>query len=57
MAIKNRKYPSKKLINHSNRGLQYYNPTYTLFAEPNELTLRMTEKYAPCKNAIAERVK
>lgn len=45
MALKNRKYPNQKLIHHSNRGLQYCNPTYTLFAESNGLTMSMTEKY------------
>ena len=56
MAIKNRKYPNKKLIHHSDRGLQYCNPTYTLFAEENNLIMSMTEKYDPYENAIAERI-
>ena len=56
MALKNRKYPCKKLIHHSDRGLQYCNPNYALFAEKNNLTLSMTEKYDPYENAIAERI-
>ena len=56
MAIKNRKYPNKKLIHHSDRGLQYCNPTYTQFAEENNLIMSMTEKYDPYENAIAERI-
>ena len=56
MALKNRKYPGKKLIHHSDRGIQYCNPTYTLFAESNGLTMSMTEKYDPYENAIAERI-
>ncbi|WP_291865228.1 IS3 family transposase [Maribacter sp.] len=56
MALKNRKHPNKKLIHHSDRGLQYCNPTYTLFAENNNLTLSMTEQYDPYENAIAERI-
>ncbi|MCG8187144.1 IS3 family transposase, partial [Tenacibaculum finnmarkense genomovar finnmarkense] len=56
MAIKNRKYPNEKLIHHSDRGLQYCNPTYTLFAEKNGLIMSMTEKYDPYENAIAERI-
>ena len=56
MALKNRKYPGKKLIHHSDRGLQYCNPNYTLFAEQNNLTLSMTEQYDPYENAIAERI-
>ena len=56
MALKNRKYPNKKLIHHSDRGIQYCNTTYTLFAESNGLTMSMTEKYDPYENAIAERI-
>jgi len=56
MAIKNRKYPNKKLIHHSDRGFQYCNPAYTQFAEQNNITMSMTEKYDPYENALAERV-
>jgi putative transposase len=33
MAIKNRKYPHKKLIRHPDRGFQYCNPKYSEFAK------------------------
>jgi transposase InsO family protein len=56
MAIKNRKYKDKPLIHHSDRGIQYCNPAYTEFAEANNITLSMTEKYDPYENAIAERI-
>ena len=56
MAIKNRKYPAKKLIHHSDRGFQYCNPKYTLFAENNGIIISMTEQYDPYENAIAERI-
>lgn len=56
MAIKNRKYPTEKLIHHSDRGFQYCNPAYTEFAELNGITLSMTEQYDPYENAIAERI-
>ncbi|WP_237340646.1 IS3 family transposase [Wenyingzhuangia fucanilytica] len=56
MAIKNRKYPNQKLIHHSDRGLQYCNPTYTKFAEDNGIIMSMTEQYDPYENAIAERI-
>jgi len=56
MAIKNRKYPDKKLIHHSDRGFQYCNPTYTAFAEANGITMSMTEQYDPYENAVAERI-
>ena len=56
MAIKNRKYPNKALIHHSDRGFQYCNPKYTQFAEKNGITMSMTEQYDPYENAIAERI-
>jgi transposase InsO family protein len=56
MAIKNRKYPNKKLIHHSDRGFQYCNPKYTQFAENNGIIMSMTEQYDPYENAIAERI-
>jgi len=56
MAIKNRKYPDKKLIHHSDRGFQYCNTAYISFAEQNGITMSMTEKYDPYENAVAERI-
>jgi putative transposase len=56
LAIKNRKYPNKKLIHHSDRGFQYCNPKYTEFAESNGIMMPMTEQYDPYENAIAERI-
>ncbi|WP_223266523.1 IS3 family transposase [Gelidibacter gilvus] len=56
MAIKNRKYPSQKLVHHSDRGFQYCNPKYTEFAESNGITMSMTEQYDPYENAVAERI-
>jgi len=56
MAIKNRKYPHKKLIHHSDRGFQYCNTAYTSFAEQNNITMSMTEQYDPYENAVAERI-
>lgn len=56
MAVKNRKYPGQKLIHHSDRGFQYCNPKYTVFAESNGITMSMTEQYDPYENAVAERI-
>ena len=56
MAIKNRKYPGKQLIHHSDRGFQYCNPKYTTFAEKNGIKMSMTEQYDPYENAVAERI-
>jgi putative transposase len=56
MATKNRKYPDKKRIHHSDRGFQYCNPKYTQFAENDGIIMSMTEQYDPYENAIAERI-
>ena len=56
MAIKNRKFPKKSLIHHSDRGFQYCADAYTEYLENNYITICMTEKYDPYENAIAERV-
>lgn len=55
-AIKNRKYPNRKLIHHSDRGLQYCSPEYTDVLDKHNIKISMTTKYDPYENAIAERV-
>lgn len=55
-AIRNRKYKSKKLIHHSDRGLQYCCNDYQEMLKKNGIQCSMTEKYDPYQNAIAERV-
>lgn len=56
MALKNRIYPSRELIHHSDRGIQYCHPDYTNELEKNSILISMTTKYDPYENAIAERV-
>lgn len=56
MALKNRMYPGKPLIHHSDRGFQYCNPKYTKLAEDNGITMSMTQQYDPYENAVAERI-
>jgi putative transposase len=56
MALKNRRYPDRKLIHHSDRGLQYCNPDYTKILESHKIAISMTTKYDPYENAVAERV-
>lgn len=56
MAIKNRQYPDKKLIHHSDRGFQYCSNEYVNFATSNGLMMSMTEQHDPYENAIAERI-
>jgi transposase InsO family protein len=55
-AIRNRIYPKRKLIHHSDRGLQYCNPMYTDTLERENIKISMTTKYDPYENSIAERV-
>ena len=56
LAIKNRRYPKRKLIHHSDRGLQYCNPLYTQELEKRKIKISITTKYDPYENSIAERV-
>jgi putative transposase len=55
-AIKNRRYPERELIHHSDRGLQYSHPRYIKLETVNGIQPSMTTKYDPYENAIAERV-
>ena len=55
-AIKNRKYPDRPLIHHSDRGFQYCNPEYTKTLDDNHIDISMTEKHDPYENAVAERI-
>ena len=56
MALKNRMYPHKNVIHHSDRGMQYCCPDYSEFARNNNMVLSTTEKYDPYENAVAERI-
>lgn len=56
MALKNRIYPDKPLIHHSDRGFQYCSTEYVKFATDNNLIMSMTEKHDPYENSVAERV-
>jgi transposase InsO family protein len=55
-AIKNRKYPDKPLIHHSDRGFQYCSTLYQKQLEKAGITCSMTESYDPYANAVAERI-
>ena len=56
MALNNRNYPNRKLVHHSDRGIQYCCPEYTDVLDKHKIKVSMTEKYDPYENAIAERV-
>lgn len=56
MAIKNRKFPKRKLIHHSDRGIQYCCAEYTDVLDKHGIKISMTQKYDPYENSIAERI-
>ncbi|MGS2737995.1 IS3 family transposase [Sinomicrobium sp. M5D2P17] len=55
-AIKNRSYPKKRLIHHSDRGFQYCSKEYQKILAKNHIKCSMTESYDPYQNAVAERI-
>lgn len=56
MALKNRKYPTLKLIHHSDRGLQYCSADYVEKLKSNKIQISMTQNGDPYENAVAERI-
>ncbi len=54
MAIKNRKYPIRKLVNASDIGFRYCNSKHAIFAEENGNTMSITEQYDSYKNIMTE---
>ena len=56
MALKNRIYPNRKLMHHSDKGIQYCSDNYIKILNDNNIDISMTSKYDPYENAKAERV-
>ena len=56
LAIKNRAYPERLLIHHSDRGLQYCSDSYQEVLNKSTIACSMTESYDPYQNAVAERI-
>lgn len=56
MAVKNKQHRHDIIIHHSDRGIQYCCPDFTLFAENHGMLLSTTQQYDPYENAIAERI-
>ena len=56
MAAENCIHKRKKIIHHSDRGIQYCCPQYAEFAIKNKFRLSTTEQYDPYENAVAERI-
>lgn len=55
-AIAGRQYPHRKLMHHSDRGLQYCSKAYVKMLIANHITISMTENGDPLENALAERM-
>lgn len=56
MALKNRQYPGRKLMHHSDKGVQYCCHAYIKLLNDRKIGISMTSKYDPYENAIAERI-
>lgn len=56
MAIKNRSYPVREVVHHSDRGVQYCCELYQKRLDKAKIKCSMTEKYDPYQNAVAERI-
>lgn len=55
-AIRQRLYPDRPLIHHSDRGIQYCCEAYIEILQKNHINISMTQSGSPYDNAIAERV-
>lgn len=55
-ALKNRQYPERELIHHSDRGIQYCCDQYVSLLLANHIQISMTQSGSPYDNAIAERI-
>lgn len=55
-ALKQRYDKSKKLIHHSDRGVQYCCHSYVNLLQKNNIEISMTQTGDPLENAIAERI-
>jgi putative transposase len=56
MAFRQRSYPDKQVIHHSDRGLQYCSAEYVRLSRENNALISMTENGDPYENALAERM-
>ncbi|WP_420575372.1 IS3 family transposase [Ekhidna sp.] len=56
MAIGNREYPHRKLIHHSDQGVQYCSHMYVNQLKTQGIAISMASKGSPHENALAERI-
>ena len=55
-ALDERQFPSRRLMHHSDRGLQYCSQAYVKALEQHNCLISMTQNGDPYENALAERV-
>lgn len=55
-ALGQREYPDRKLIHHSDRGIQYCCDTYVDVLHRARVEISMTQSGSPYDNAVAERI-
>jgi len=55
-ALSNRSYPSRKLMHHSDRGVQYCSKGYVQILEQHQIQISMTEHGDLLENPLAERM-
>jgi putative transposase len=55
-ALRNRIYPARTLIHHSDRGTQYCCDDYVKLLKDSKIEISMTQSGCPYDNALAERV-
>ncbi len=55
-ALAERCFPNRKLMHHSDRGLQYCSKDYVEILEKNGISISMTENGDPLENPLAERM-
>jgi len=55
-ALANRSYPNRKLMHHSDRGVQYCSNGYVQILEKHQVQISMTEHGDPLENPLAERM-
>lgn len=56
MAIQNNNKHIKRLIHHSDRGVQYCSDKYVRMLKENDILISMTQSGSPYDNAVAERI-
>lgn len=55
-ALAARQYPERRLMHHSDRGVQYCSGAYTALLQEHQVAISMTQSGSPYENAQAERL-